>query len=96
MDKVIMMTDDQIRAMLSDIVESVDYDIWKGEYNEETAEAEDQVKYNYYVLTLIVKNHLTEKKRKCFYIHDNLRAQGHQYCHNCGKYIRIHEGEKNE
>ena len=25
---------------------------------------------------------------KCFYIHDSLRASGHQYCHGCGKYIR--------
>lgn len=30
------------------------------------------------------------RKVKCCYIHDALRARGHQYCHNCGEYIRIH------
>ncbi len=30
------------------------------------------------------------RKIKCCYSHDALRAKGHQYCHNCGEYIRIH------
>lgn len=90
------MTDAQIKTMLSDIIQVVDFDIWKSEYNEETPDDLIRVNYNYYVLMLIVKNHLKQKERKCFYIHDHLRAQGHQYCHSCGKYIRIHEGVKNE
>jgi len=54
------MNDVQIRAMLSDIVEEVDYDIWKEMYNPDTAEFSEDVDTYYFALVQIVKKYIVE------------------------------------
>lgn len=54
-----IMTYDQIREMLSDIIQDIDYDIWKQGYNSETAECSPaEVSNNYAALISVVRQHL--------------------------------------
>jgi hypothetical protein len=55
------MTDEQIKAMLSDIVCEIDYDIWKEMYNKESAEDPEEVDMYYNRLLPIVKYHMRSK-----------------------------------
>lgn len=52
------MNEQQIRAMISDIVCEVDYDIWKEMFNLDTAEEPEKVEDNYANLIQIVRQHL--------------------------------------
>ncbi|KKN31311.1 hypothetical protein LCGC14_0825160 [marine sediment metagenome] len=48
----------KIKAMLSDIIAEIDYDIWKERFNEETVQEPDKIDYNYKYLIDIVEEHL--------------------------------------
>lgn len=56
------MTEEQIIAMLSEIIEEVDYDIWKERYDYKTAESSlalsEEVDLNYDILVAIVEKHM--------------------------------------
>jgi len=53
------MTDERIKEMILDIVEEIDYDIWKLDYNWETAECSPkEIDDNIAALVKIVRRHL--------------------------------------
>ena len=68
------MNEQQTKAMLSDIICEVDYDIWKEMYNPDTAEEPELVVENYSRLTRIVRDHF-----------DNLMMSAEQSCRGGGE-----------
>jgi len=52
------MEKSKIKAMLSDIIAEIDYDIWKERFNEETVQEPDMIDENYKYLIDIVEEHL--------------------------------------
>lgn len=52
--------DDRLHKLVSNIVEAVDYDIWKDGYNEDTAEEPDQVESNRNELVSMIMDELQD------------------------------------
>jgi len=52
------MTDKQIMKMISELVQEVDYDIWKGMFEEDCMEEPEMAKENQKTLLKIVKKYL--------------------------------------
>jgi len=55
-----MPDDETLKLMISEMIQEVDYDIWKDRFNEETCEYGQDVDTNFDDMLCIVKEHLEE------------------------------------